>query len=129
MSEKHIQAAIRLALGGREVLLWRNESGATVQVTRGELEALLEGADDPTFVKRILQLMLRRGVITYGLCKGSSDLIGLRRDGRFVALEVKAPGGRHRPEQERYVELVQSFKGLAGFVTSVEEARNIINAH
>lgn len=122
MTEKHIQAAIRLALGGRDVVLWRNESGSTVPCTLGELKACLE---DPL----LLHKLIRRGMLNYGLCKGSSDLIGLRRDGRFVALEVKTLRGRHRPEQERYVELVQSFKGLAGFVTSVEEARNIINAH
>lgn len=122
MSERNIQAAIRLALGGRDACLWRNESGSTVPCTLAELKACLE---DPARIHRLL----RRGMLNYGLCKGSSDLIGVRRDGRFVALEVKTPGGRHRPEQERFVELVQSFGGLAGFVTSVEEARNIINAH
>lgn len=119
-SERENLRAIRLAVGGREALVWRNETGATVPVRLSELQAALK---DPTLLYKIIA----RGVLNYGLCKGSSDLILCRRgDGRFGAIEVKAAGGRRSEEQERFIELVQSFGGLAGFAETVEEARRII---
>ena len=119
-TERDVQRAIRVALGGRDVVLWRNETGATVPVRLSELQACRR---DP----ELLEKLIARGVLRYGLCEGSSDLIGMRRsDGKFVAIEVKAPTGRRRPEQKLFVELVQSFGGLAGFASSVEEAREII---
>jgi hypothetical protein len=127
MSESIIQRDIRLAIGGQDVVIWRNETGATVQVSRYELQALLDNVTDVAFVKRILRTMLARGLISYGLCKGSSDLIGLRRgDGRFVAIEVKKPGGNRRPEQHNFINLVREFGGLAGFAENVEQAKGII---
>ena len=53
MSEQAIQQQIRLELGVGPVRLWRNNVGA-LRDERGRL-------------------------VTYGLCKGSSDLIGLRQ--------------------------------------------------
>jgi len=118
-SESHIQAAIRLALGGRDVVLWRNETGAAVPCRLEELKAARK---DP----KVLERLIARGLVSYGLCKGSSDLIGIRRDGRFVAIEVKAERGRLRPEQERFLGLVDAYGGLAGVARSVDEARRII---
>lgn len=80
--------------------------------------------------------------VEYGLGKGTSDLVGWKRVivtpemvGRplavFVAIEVKAPGGRTdkgRLELQRnFIAQVQHDGGLAGFANSVEEARGIIN--
>ncbi|MCP9910718.1 VRR-NUC domain-containing protein, partial [Cyanobium sp. BA20m-p-22] len=53
MSEQELQQQIRLQLGSSPVRLWRNNVGA-LRDERGRL-------------------------VTYGLCKGSSDLIGLRQ--------------------------------------------------
>jgi len=120
MKESAVQTNIRLALGGRDCVLWRNETGATVPVTIDELKA---AKLDP----RVIDRLLARGLLSYGLCKGSSDLIGMRReDGRFVAIEVKRPGGNRRPEQHNFIELVRSFGGLAGFAENIEQARSII---
>lgn len=60
--------------------------------------------------------------ITYGIGgKGGADLIGIRRrDGRWVAVEVKAPGKKPRPEQERFLALVRSCNGIALWADNVE---------
>ncbi|TGH19551.1 MAG: hypothetical protein ERJ68_08285, partial [Aphanocapsa feldmannii 277cI] len=81
-------------------------------------------------------LIDRQGrLVRFGLCKGSSDLIGLRsvkvttamvgqHIGQFVAIEVKAPQGAIRPEQESYLQLVQRFGGVAAICRSVEDAEH-----
>lgn len=62
-----------------------------------------------------------------GLPKGFSDLFGFRRsDGRAVFIEVKAPGGRIRSEQVKFIEKMREYGALAGVARSVEDARNII---
>jgi hypothetical protein len=71
-------------------------------------------------------------VVRYGLCKGSSDLIGWRtvditedmvgqRVAVFVALEVK-DRGRLTPEQAGFLEVVRRAGGIAAEVRSVEDA-------
>jgi hypothetical protein len=90
--------------------------------------------------------------ISFGLCRGSSDLIGIRcSDGKFVAIEVKTIKGFHAHnlalarakskhvlrqtmtkaerralEQFWFVELVKANGGLAGFATSEDEAERIV---
>lgn len=68
--------------------------------------------------------------IAYGLGPGSSDLIGWRSDGRFLAIEVKVPGHRTEPKrlaaQVAFVEAVRRAGGAAGFADSVEAAERII---
>ena len=46
--------------------------------------------------------------------KGGADLIGVRRrDGRFVAVEVKAQGKKPRPEQLAFLEMIRRCNGIA----------------
>lgn len=59
--------------------------------------------------------------LRYGLGVGSSDLIGWTRDGRFLAIEVKTPTGRVRPEQTTFLAAVVAAGGV-GFV-----ARGVID--
>ena len=111
MSEQELQQRIRLQLGSSPVRLWRNNVGA-LRDERGRL-------------------------VTYGLCKGSSDLIGLRQVligpehlgqtlAVFSAIEVKSPKGRLREEQRSFLELVERFGGYSGVATSVEEAARVL---
>lgn len=59
-----------------------------------------------------------------GLPVGSADLVGvLAPGGRFLALEVKRPGERARPEQEAWLALVRTRGGFAAVVDSVDAAR------
>jgi hypothetical protein len=101
MQEREIQHAIRLSLGSEpgRVVLWRNNVGVAT-------------ARDGS-------------VVRYGLCNGSSDLIGLTAEGQFVAVEIKAARGRLSPEQEQFLALVLRMGGRAGVARTVEEARAI----
>lgn len=68
-----------------------------------------------------------RTKVYYGIGgKGGSDLIGIYGS-KFVALEIKMPGGIRSEEQENFVKVIRGLGGLAGFATSVKEARAIIN--
>jgi hypothetical protein len=107
-SEHEIQQRIRLACGRGAVRLWRNNTGALVD-------------EQGRFVR-------------FGLCKGSSDLIGLRsllvtpdllgrRIAQFVALEVKAGRGVVSPEQRAFLRLVQQLGGVASVCRSIEQAQ------
>ncbi len=111
MSEQELQQRIRLELGRGPVRLWRNNVGA-LRDERGRL-------------------------VTYGLCKGSSDLIGLRQllitpehVGRcvavFTAIEVKTPAGRVSEEQRRFLQQVEQLGGLAGVARSLQEAEQLL---
>jgi hypothetical protein len=108
--ELAVQNAIRLEHGSGPARLWRNNTGALKDAT-GRL-------------------------VRYGLCPGSSDLIGLRtriiteadlghRFAQFVAIEVKDQG-RLTEQQRAFIAMVQQAGGLAGVAHSVDEARAIL---
>ncbi len=110
-SEHEIQQRIRLACGRGPVRLWRNNTGALVD-------------QQGRFVR-------------FGLCKGSSDLIGLRsvvvtpemvgqRIAQFVALEIKAPQGVISPEQQAFLRLVQQLGGVAAACRSIQQAQAVL---
>ena len=111
MSEQQAQQSIRLALSRGPTRLWRNNTGT---------------------------LYDRQGrPVQFGLCKGSSDLIGLRSItigpehvgttmAVFAAVEVKSPKGRLTAEQQAFIELVQGMGGLAGVARSVQDAADLL---
>ena len=112
MSEQQTQQQIRLALSRGPVRLWRNNTGT-----------LLDRQGRP---------------VKFGLCKGSSDLIGLRsvtigpeHVGQtlavFVAVEVKSAAGRTTAEQGAFIEQVTAMGGLAGVARTVGEAAAILD--
>ncbi|MCK8785229.1 VRR-NUC domain-containing protein [Roseomonas sp. NAR14] len=114
MTEAQIQAAIMLAVGGREdTRVFRNNAGV---------------AHYPD-----------GSVVRYGVGNpGGSDLIGIQAVtitpamvgqviGRFVALEVKA-NGRATQEQRAFIAMVLRFGGVAGVVRSPEEAVAVLEA-
>ena len=45
--------------------------------------------------------------------RGCSDVLGMMKDGRLLAVECKAKGGRLRPEQAAFLDLVRRFGGVA----------------
>lgn len=55
---------------------------------------------------------------------GIPDIIGVI-DGRFVGIEVKAPGKTATKLQELVIRRIQQAGGIAGVATSVEEAIQI----
>ena len=44
--------------------------------------------------------------------KGSSDIIGVLPDGRFLTVECKAPRGRLAPEQSAFLEKIRGLGGV-----------------
>jgi hypothetical protein len=72
-------------------------------------------------------------LVRFGLCKGSSDLIGFRPTvitpdmvgqtvAVFTAIEVKTPTGKPTPEQLHFINRVKELGGIAGIARSVEDA-------
>ena len=112
-SEQQIQQHIRIACSTGATRLFRNNTG-TLRDQHGR-------------------------PVSFGLCKGSADLIGYRtititpdmvgqQVAVFASIEVKAPTGRIRPEQQAWLETVQAAGGIAGVARSVEDALRIMTA-
>lgn len=99
--ETRLQNQIRLAVSEQcpHVTLWRNSVG-TFKTQDGKW-------------------------VQAGLPPGSADLIGIC-NGRFVAIEVKLPGQKPRPDQVQFLEHVKKMGGIAGVATSPEEAIAIL---
>ncbi len=55
---------------------------------------------------------------------GVSDLIGCTKEGRFIAVEVKLPGGRVSDEQKTFLDQVKTSGGIAILAYSVEDVVN-----
>lgn len=55
--------------------------------------------------------------IHFGLCKGSSDLIGIGPGGQFLGIEVKRKGGRVSAEQQRFLDFLNNSgaRGIAAW--------------
>ncbi len=69
-------------------------------------------------------------LVRYGLCDGSSDIIGMvrldpcveHRPARFFALECKAPGKKPTEAQFAFLDLVRRFGGFAAWTDSLDGA-------
>ena len=61
---------------------------------------------------------------------GWPDITGLLPDGRFIGVEVKAPGGRQSPVQESMEREIRKRSGIYVLAHSVEDVeRGIEEAH
>jgi hypothetical protein len=109
-NELAVQNTIRLAVGRGRTRLFRNNSGA-LKDANGRL-------------------------VRYGLCTGSSDLIGWhtvtitpdmvgQQVAVFTAIEVKDKG-RPTAEQLQFIDVVRAAGGRAGVARSVAEAEAIL---
>ena len=120
MRESTILHRIMLALGAGAVRVFRNNTGSAWQ---GDVQRLQDGSvliRNPRFVR-------------FGLCPGSSDLIGWRsvevtpemvgsRLAVFTAIEVKSEEGRLDPEQVAFLEQVRQAGGIGVEARSAEAA-------
>ena len=112
-AETTLQQQIRLAVGiNPETRLFRNQVGSLPDPRTGRL-------------------------VTFGLARGSADLIGWRtitvtqamvgtRLAIFTSIEVKTPTGRVRPEQQAWLEAVQGAGGIAIIARSVPDALQMV---
>jgi penicillin-binding protein-related factor A (putative recombinase) len=53
--------------------------------------------------------------------KGSSDIIGIYKDGRFIAVECKAGKNKPTPEQTDFIDRIKTNGGIALIVYSLDE--------
>lgn len=95
-------------------MLWRNNNGAMVDKD-GRLVRYGLGNDSKS-ISEVLK---------------SSDLIGLTGDGRFLAVEVKAPGWRYTATsrevaQARFLRRVIEHGGIGIFATSVADLTDVL---
>jgi hypothetical protein len=100
-SEHSIQIAIQEYLTLKGIYCWRNNSGALID---------------------------RRGIpVRFGKV-GSSDILGISHDGRFLAIEIKKPKGKYKPTpaQLEFLEAIHKYGGLAGIATSIEDVDKIL---
>lgn len=111
ISEQTIQQHIRLAASRGNCRLFRNNTG-TLRDQNGR-------------------------PVTFGLCKGSADLIGWstrtitqemvgQQVAIFTSIEVKTAAGRIRPDQKQWLQAVTAAGGIAGVARSVEEAQQLV---
>jgi hypothetical protein len=84
--EGRIKAACLRYLERRGIMAWNNPSGA-VEVRPGQW-------------------------LHFGK-KGSADILGCLPNGRFLAVEVKAPDGRLSNDQKQFLEEIGTLGGLA----------------
>jgi len=71
----------------------------------------------------------RDGSVRYiraNTAKGMSDIMGILKDGRTLAIEVKSRTGRMRPGQEEFLQTIRSAGGVAGVCRSVEDAQRLL---
>jgi len=109
-SEQTIQQHIRLACSKGNCRLFRNNTG-TLKDANGR-------------------------PVSFGLCKGSADLIGWRtvtitpemvgqQIAVFTSIEVKSSSGRVKPEQQQWLNAVQAAGGIAAVARSVADCEQL----
>jgi hypothetical protein len=113
-TETVIQQRIRLALGQVPGLrLFRNNCGSLPDPRTGRL-------------------------VTFGLAKGSADLVGWRtvtvtpdmvgkQIAMFVSMEIKTSTGRLSPPQRHWLQAVRADGGIAGVVRSEADAAALVS--
>lgn len=100
-------------LFGDEVILKRNHRKLEAAALTEVLKAL-RTHPNVAWVERMNSGAFKAGnrFIRFGFA-GCPDVIGMLRDGRFLGVEVKAPNGKLRPEQQLFIELVNNHGGVA----------------
>lgn len=112
--ETKIQRNIMIAISEAGHTVWRNETGNfwTGKVIHKEGRTTTLG---------------NSSMIPCGLCKGSSDLIGITDQGIFFAIEVKTAKGRTSKEQDAFIDHVKSKGGIAGVARSPKDALDLLS--
>lgn len=53
--------------------------------------------------------------------KGVSDILGIMKDGKLLAIEVKTDRGKVTPEQQNFLDIINKNNGMAFLVKSLDE--------
>jgi hypothetical protein len=105
-----------------------------------EIIAACNKADTRAFRNNVAKLQVRGRWVNFGLCVGSSDLIGFhtmtiephhvgKKVAVFLAIECKSATGKATAEQKNFIQFVQSRGGIAGVARSAAEAVKLINEY
>lgn len=100
---------IMLALSEAGCIVWKNPTGTAYQGRVIHKQGNTITLADPR-------------VVTFGLCVGGSDLIGIAPDGRFLATEIKAGKDRPTREQLEFISAVHQKHGLACIARTTDDA-------
>lgn len=96
MREQQLVTIIKNLLNCKGHFVWRNNSGVTRAIYKGKTR------------------MWRSGV------RGASDIIGISRDGKFIAIECKVKPNKATELQKEFLREVKSRGGIAGVVYKVD---------
>lgn len=124
MSEQAVVQSVRANLSNGDVRVFRNNVGEAWQ---GEV----------AFKTATTITLKNPRRVNFGLCEGSSDLIGLKsvvitpdmvgsKVAVFVALEGKSATGRPTEEQAAFLAMVIKAGGIAGVFRSLDDAKGIL---
>ncbi len=91
----------------KHIYAWRNNTGAAV------VQAVASN---------------KRRYIRYGL-KGSSDILGILPDGRFLAIECKMKGKYPTKEQRAFLKRIEENNGVALLVREVDDLIRALEEH
>ncbi len=121
--EKKVQNVILLELGKKPYFrVWRNTVGVGygMYIVRNAM----------SFMRRkqltsALNVLLQAQPIKFGI-PGQSDIFGIHSSGRFISIEVKAPGKLKDEslEQIRWGVMIKKFNGFYACVDSLEMLLN-----
>lgn len=67
--------------------------------------------------------------VKYGLCTGSSDLIGWTAQGKFVAIEVKSQFGDVSEEQQNFLNQVEKAGGFACVIRDEKNLKIVLDEY
>lgn len=108
-------------------------------------------ANNETFIQNTMLPAISRGNVRvfrnnvgfmngvkFGLCVGSSDLIGFtsktiapdmvgQKVAIFTAIEVKTEKGRVSVPQKKFIDLVKNAGGIAGVARSIDDAKELVD--
>lgn len=112
--ETKIQRACMIAISEAGHTVFRNETGSfwTGKVIHKDSRTVT---------------LANAQMIPCGLCRGSSDLVGLTSQGMFFAIEVKTTKGRTSKEQDAFLSRVREQGGIAGVARSPQDALNLLS--
>lgn len=94
-SEKTIQTEVLSYLKNKGIYHWRNNTGTA----------------------RVHGFHVRYGKI------GSSDIIGITKNGKFLAIEIKDEKGIVSDEQQKFINKINNNGGLAFVARSLEDVK------
>jgi hypothetical protein len=126
MTEAAIQKRVQMEATRLGLRVLRNNRGQfyTIDCVKALIAAALS-----LNLQRIKEAIKQLRQVRAGLeADGSSDLIGWTPDGKFVALEIKTPEGKVSPEQQHFIDVVNSAGGFGAVIRDEKMLKKELDA-